>query len=63
MSYFVTIKGKEIASNLSKIDAINRAISEHEKNPSLGGLEIGVGKYKTINNILSYKLHPYYFYL
>jgi len=63
MNYFVTIKGIETTSNLTKKQAINAAIKLHESDNSIGGIQIGIGKYKYKKGIKIYTLQPYFFYL
>jgi len=62
-NYFVCIQHNTIADNLNKIQAINLAVNEHNKNPNLGGIEIGIGRYKYINEKCLYTMLPYFFYL
>jgi hypothetical protein len=63
MNYFVCVKGLDVATNLTKQQAINRVVKEHEKNPNLGGLEIGIGRKKYIKGELMYIMLPYVFFL
>ena len=63
MNYFVSVQGNRIAANLERQQAINLAIKEHDKNPKLGGIELGIGitKYKKGQKV--YTMVPYFYHL
>ena len=50
MNYFVTVDGLEVASNLTKIQAINTAKEKYEETKST--LRIGIGKIKYVKDIV-----------
>jgi uncharacterized membrane protein len=57
MSYFVTVDGVEISSNLTK----NKAVSIGKKNTNKGN--VGIGKIKYIEGKKHYKLLPLHSYI
>ncbi len=61
MNFFVTVDGVDIASNLTKQQAINVAIKKYEEKKST--LRIGIGKVKWVNGKKMYTLLPMHFYV
>lgn len=60
-NYFVSIKGNRIACNLTNKQATDIAIKQHNNNPELCGLDIGIGRIKYINGIKHYSMIPYFY--
>jgi hypothetical protein len=61
MTYFVTVDGLEVASNLTKIQAINTAKKKYEETKST--LRVGIGKIKYVKGERVYTCLPMHFYL
>ncbi len=58
LSYFVTVEGIEVKSNLAKEQAINEAKKQFEKNKELGMISIGIGKKWYKDGKMVYTLFP-----
>jgi hypothetical protein len=60
MNYFVTVDGLEVASNLTKTQAINIANKKYEETKST--LRVGIGKIKYIKGNRMFTCSPMHFY-
>lgn len=60
MKYFVTVNGLEIASNLSKTQAINLGNKKYKETKST--LDIGIGRLRYRNGKKIYTCIPIHFY-
>ena len=60
MNYFVTVDGLEVASNLTKIQAMNTANKKYEETKST--LRIGIGKIKYVKGNRVFTCLPMNFY-
>ena len=63
MDYFVTKYGIEVASNLTKEEAIVKAKLIHLSEPEIGGIHICIGRIRHIGGKKKYNLSPYFVYL
>ena len=60
MNYFVTVDGLEVASNLTKRQALNTAKKKYEETKST--LRVGIGKVKYVKGKRMYNCLPMFFY-
>ena len=60
MNYFVTVDGLEVASNLTKIQAINTTNEKYKETKST--LRIGIGKIKYVKSKRMFTCLPMHFY-
>jgi hypothetical protein len=63
MNYFVTVDGIDVAANLNKLQAVERASKEYKISPEKGVLNVGIGKYKYNKGRRVYTLQPMWSYL
>lgn len=57
-NFFVAVKGKEVFSNVSKERAVAKGIELGEKDSSLCGLDIGIGRAKYVKGKRVYTMLP-----
>ena len=62
MNYFVTVKGETVTDNVSRESAIKSALKVLDKNPGIGTLCVGIGRYKYVKGKKMYSLLPCHFY-
>jgi len=62
MNYFVAVKGETVKDNISRESAIKTATNVLSQRPSLGTLEVGIGRYKYQKGVKMYCMHPCHFY-
>lgn len=63
MGYFVTKRGIEVARYSNQKLAVKRALEEFDKQPHLGMIAYGIGKFKRKKGKLMYNHLPLHFYI